>query len=129
MSDTTETPVLVDLANGQEAAALDHIERALDVLDEAEDFLIEEQRRDAVPSTSNQHAMVRYAEARSLLEDAFERLSGEPRIKVISSDATHVTTIRGGHVWPLRNPGVLLDGNHPSGDAQCRPIPRARRKN
>ncbi len=49
MSATTETPVLVDLANGQEAAALDHIERALDVLDEAEDFLIEEQRRHDVP--------------------------------------------------------------------------------
>ncbi len=55
MSSTTETPVLVDLANGQEAAALDHIERALDVLDEAEDFLIKEQRRHAVPSTSDQH--------------------------------------------------------------------------
>jgi len=102
VSNTTETPVLVDLANGQEAAALDHIERALEILDEAEDFLIEEQRRDAVPSTSNQHAMVRYAEARSLLEDAFEKLSGEPPIKVISSEATHITTIRGGHVVGTR---------------------------
>ena len=102
MSATTETPVLLDLANGQEAAALDHIERALDVLDEAEDFLIEEQRRNAVPSTSNQHAVVRYAEARSLLEDAFEKLTGEPRIKVTSSDATHITTIRGGHVVETR---------------------------
>ncbi len=42
MSATTETAVLVDLANGQEAAALDHIERALNVLDEAEDYLIED---------------------------------------------------------------------------------------
>ena len=102
MSNTTETPVLVDLANGQEAAALDHIERALDVLDEAEDLLIKEQRRHAVPSTSNQHAMVRYAEARSLLEDAFEKLTGEPRIKVTSSAATHITTINGGHVVGTR---------------------------
>ncbi len=46
--------------------------------------------------------MVRYAEARSLLEAAFEKLTGEPRIKIISSEATHITTIRGGHVVETR---------------------------
>jgi hypothetical protein len=70
--------------------ALRLIEIAIDLLGNAEAKLYEEEKKHAAISPSNQGNMGRYVEASNMLDEAWEHITGRPRITVISSNVTSI---------------------------------------
>ena len=68
---------------------------AIDLLEMAEGEIDGEETKHAIPST-DQHLAAHYAQMTTELERAWERLTGRPRLQVISSTMTKIRTVRDG---------------------------------
>jgi hypothetical protein len=78
--------------------ALKLIELAIHQLCWAEAQLLEEEKLHKFVSPTNQGNIGRYTEASNLLEEVWEKITGKPRIQVISSTGTIVRTLADGVV-------------------------------
>ena len=79
--------------------ALHLIDAAREALQEAENALLQEERKhEPHISPANQHRIEAYTEAANDLNDVWEKITGEPRVKVISGKVTGVRRIFSGEV-------------------------------